>query len=63
MDNDIEFFIKKFNVSRETIEKLDIYNHFLLENNGNNNERYGIWANGILSETPSKNFFMSVSKN
>jgi 16S rRNA (guanine527-N7)-methyltransferase len=33
MDNDIEFFIKKFNVSRETIEKLKIYNHFLLENN------------------------------
>jgi len=33
MDNDIEFFIKKFNVSRETIEKLNIYNHYLLENN------------------------------
>jgi 16S rRNA (guanine527-N7)-methyltransferase len=33
MDKDIEFFIKKFNVSRETIEKLNIYNHLLLENN------------------------------
>ena len=33
MDNDIEFFIKKFNVSRETIEKLNIYHAFLLENN------------------------------
>jgi len=33
MDKHIEFFIKKFNVSRETIEKLNIYNHFLLENN------------------------------
>ena len=33
MDKDIEFFIKKFNVSRETIEKLNIYNDFLLENN------------------------------
>jgi 16S rRNA (guanine527-N7)-methyltransferase len=33
MDKDIEFFIKKFNVSRETIEKLNMYNHFLLENN------------------------------
>ena len=33
MYKDIEFFIKKFNVSRETIEKLNIYNHFLLENN------------------------------
>ena len=33
MNKDIEFFIKKFNVSRETIEKLNIYNNFLLENN------------------------------
>ena len=33
MNDDIEFFIKKFNVSRETIEKLSIYNDFLLENN------------------------------
>jgi len=33
MNNDIEFFKKKFNVSRETIEKLNIYHDFLLENN------------------------------
>jgi 16S rRNA (guanine527-N7)-methyltransferase len=33
MNKDIEFFIKKFNVSRETLEKLNIYNNFLLENN------------------------------
>jgi len=39
------------------------YYHFILENNGNDNDRYGIWANGILSETPSKNFFMSMFKN
>jgi 16S rRNA (guanine527-N7)-methyltransferase len=33
MNKDIEFFIKKFNVSRETIERLNIYNDFLLKNN------------------------------
>ena len=33
MNNDIEFFIENFNVSRETIEKLNKYNDFLLENN------------------------------
>jgi 16S rRNA (guanine527-N7)-methyltransferase len=33
MNKDIEFFIKKFNVSRETIERLNTYNDFLLENN------------------------------
>ena len=33
MNRDVEFFIKKFNVSRETIEKLNIYNDFLLKNN------------------------------
>ena len=33
MDLDVEFFIKKFNVSRETIEKLNKYNDFLLSSN------------------------------
>ena len=33
MDFDIEFFIKKFNVSRETIEKLNKYKDFLLSSN------------------------------
>lgn len=33
------------------------YYHFCLENNKNNNERFGVWANGILTETPSKNQF------
>ena len=33
MDEDIEFFKKKFNVSRETIEKLKIYQKFLIEKN------------------------------
>jgi 16S rRNA (guanine527-N7)-methyltransferase len=33
MDLDVEFFIKKFNVSRETIEKLNKYRDFLLSSN------------------------------
>jgi 16S rRNA (guanine527-N7)-methyltransferase len=33
MDEDIVFFKKKFNVSRETIEKLKIYHKFLVEKN------------------------------
>jgi 16S rRNA (guanine527-N7)-methyltransferase len=33
MDLDVEFFIKKFNVSRETIEKLNKYKDFLLSGN------------------------------
>ena len=33
MDLDVEFFIKKFNVSRETIEKLNKYKDFLLNSN------------------------------
>ena len=33
MDLDFEFFIKKFNVSRETIEKLNKYKDFLLSSN------------------------------
>jgi len=33
MDQDVEFFIKKFNVSRETIKKLNKYKDFLLISN------------------------------
>ena len=33
MDLDVEFFIKKFNVSRETIEKLNKYKDFLVSSN------------------------------
>ena len=33
MDDNIEFFIKKFNVSRETIDKLKIYKDFLILSN------------------------------
>jgi len=33
MDQDVEFFIKKFNVSRETIEKLNKYKDFLIKSN------------------------------
>jgi len=33
MDQDVEFFIKKLNVSRETIEKLNKYKDFLISSN------------------------------
>jgi hypothetical protein len=39
---------------------LYIYYHFILENDGNNEARYGVWANGILTETPNKNLFMGI---
>jgi hypothetical protein len=38
-------------------KNLYIYYHFILENNGNEDERFGVWANGILTETPSKKYF------
>ena len=34
--------------------------HFTLENDGDDDRRFGVWANGILTETPSKNFFMQM---
>jgi hypothetical protein len=30
------------------------YYHLLLENNNDEEERFGIWANGILTETPNE---------
>jgi len=35
------------------------YYHLVPENNGDDDQRFGIWANGVLTETPSKNQFMS----
>ena len=37
------------------------YYHLIIENEGDMEKRYGIWANGILTETPSKQYF--ISKN
>lgn len=33
------------------------YYHFVLDNEDDEDARYGIWANGILTETPSKQYF------
>ena len=42
------------------MENTDIYTyyHFILENNDDDEERFGVWANGILTETPSKKQFI-----
>jgi hypothetical protein len=34
------------------------YYHIVLENDGDDDARYGLWANGVLCETPSKNDFL-----
>jgi hypothetical protein len=34
------------------------YYHFVVENDGDNEQSFGVWANGILTETPSKNYFL-----
>jgi hypothetical protein len=34
------------------------YYHFILEGDGNDDDRYGVYANGILSETPTKEIFV-----
>ena len=41
------------------IENVNLYTyyHFTLENDGDDDKRFGVWANGILTETPSKNYF------
>ncbi len=49
MDIDVEFFIKKFNVSRETIEKLKKYKDFLLISNKSLN---------LIGKTTEKQIFI-----
>jgi hypothetical protein len=39
------------------------YYHFILENNGDDEERFGVWANGVLTETPCKNMFSQHKLN
>ena len=34
------------------------YYHFAVENDGDDDSRYGVWGNGVLTETPSKNQFV-----
>ena len=34
------------------------YYHLTLENDGDDSKRFGIWANGILTETTCKNDFL-----
>ncbi len=36
--------------------------HFLLENDGNPKARYGVWANGVLCETPSQEYIESCER-
>jgi hypothetical protein len=42
------------------LKNVDVYNyyHFTLENDGDDDQRFGVWANGILTETPSKTYFL-----
>ena len=35
--------------------------HFILENDGDEYKQFGVWANGILSETMSKECFVKKS--
>ena len=43
-------------VKMEDTERYTYYN-MCLENNGNKEQRFGVWANGMLCETPSENQF------
>jgi len=52
---------KKFKKIEDT--QLFTYYHLTLENNDDDEERFGIWANGILTETPSKNLFILKELN
>ena len=42
----------------ETTDEFTYY-HFILENDGDEDRRFGVWANGALMETPSKKQFLA----
>ena len=46
---------------KEQNNNLYTYYHFCLENDGDDDRRFGVWANGILVEITSKNLFLEYS--
>jgi len=45
-----------FNVLEDT--DTYTYYHFYLENDGDDTQRFGVWANNLLVETPNKEYFL-----
>jgi len=47
------------------LDDQEVYNyyHFVLQNDGNDDARFGVWANGALTETPSFNQFIQYKLN
>jgi hypothetical protein len=41
-------------------ENTNLYTYYQMVLEGENDSRYGIWANGVLVETPSKNQYDSI---
>ena len=39
------------------------YYNFVLENDGDITKRYGVWSNGVLTETPSEEFFLNNKRS
>jgi len=48
-------FVKEMNNNEYT------YYHFAVENDGNDDQCFGVWANGLLVEIPSKNFLNRIT--
>lgn len=47
------------------LDDQEVYNyyHFVIQNGGDDNARFGVWANGALTETPSFNQFIQYKLN
>ena len=61
MVNDKHLLLACFSKDFEKVENTNIhtYYHFILENDGDDdNDRYGVYANGVLAETPAKTPFV-----
>jgi hypothetical protein len=42
-----------------TDNKKYTYYHLTLESDGDDNQQFGIWANGVLTETTCKNYLLN----
>jgi hypothetical protein len=57
--DDKTLLLASFSDDFQAVINTDVYTyyHFMLENDGDRDKRYGVYANGLLVETPSENFY------
>lgn len=58
-----QVFVETANSNTFPINDTYTYYHFYLENDEDDTQRFGVWANNLLVETPNKEYFTKHIEN